>query len=32
MLRFGYENEVIASRIKELQPVAMRLELKKEKE
>jgi len=31
MLRFGYENEVIASRIKELQPVAMRLELKKGK-
>src|SRR5690606_5596886 len=31
MLRFGYEREVIASRIKELQPVAMRLELKKGK-
>jgi len=31
MLRFGYEKEVIASRIKELQPVAMRLELKKGK-
>ncbi len=31
MLRFGYETGVIASRIKELQPVAMRLELKKGK-
>jgi len=31
MLRFGYDSEVIASRIRELQPVAMRLELKKGK-
>ena len=31
MLRFGYESDVIASRIKELQPMAMRLELKKGK-
>ncbi|WP_293887361.1 MULTISPECIES: bifunctional UDP-N-acetylmuramoyl-tripeptide:D-alanyl-D-alanine ligase/alanine racemase [unclassified Sphingobacterium] len=31
MLRFGYESAVIAARIKNLQPVAMRLELKKGK-
>ncbi len=31
MLRFGYEGAVIAARIKNLQPVAMRLELKKGK-
>lgn len=31
LLRFGYQIEVIASRIRELQPVAMRLELKKGK-